>query len=261
MISPMKKPGLGPLRYSLREWKGIERSVRIYYGGQERMRRMTALYGCFVRPGQLVFDIGSHVGDRIAAFRRLGCRVVAAEPQPAAFAFLRDKYDRQHGVTLVHAAVSDRAGTLALRLNLANPTVSTASNAFIDAADGAAGWEGQRWERVITVPAVTLDGLIARHGMPAFAKIDVEGFELEVLKGLSRPLPALSFEFTTIQRDVAEACIARLVALGSYDFNVALGESQHLAFARPIGAEEMLRHLRGLPHSANSGDVYAVRRG
>ena len=224
------------------------------------MRRMTALYSRFVRPGQLVFDIGSHVGDRIAAFRRLGCRVVAVEPQPAAFSYLQTEYDRRPGVTLVHAAVSDRAGTLSLRLNLANPTVSTASSAFIDAADGAAGWEGQRWERVIKVPAVTLDGLIAAHGMPAFAKIDVEGFELEVLKGLSRPLPALSFEFTTIQRDVAEACIARLVALGDYDFNVALGESHDLTFARPVDAEAMLRHLRALPHAANSGDVYAVRR-
>jgi hypothetical protein len=47
-----------------------------------------------------------------------------------------------------------------------------------------------------------------------------------VLAGLTRPLPALSFEFTTIQRDVAEACLDRLAALGPYRFNVALGESQ-----------------------------------
>jgi FkbM family methyltransferase len=249
-----------PLRYSPREWKGVERSVRIYYGSRERMRRMTALYRRFVKPGHLVFDIGSHVGDRIAAFRRLGCRVVAVEPQPAAFSYLKGVYDRRPGVTLVHAAVSDRAGILPLRLNLANPTVSTASTAFIDAADGAAGWEGQRWERVIKVPAVTLDGLIRAHGLPGFAKIDVEGFELEVLNGLSRPLAALSFEFTTIQRDVAEACIARLAELGSYGFNVALGESQRLAYPEPVSAAEMLHSLRGLPHEANSGDVYAVLR-
>ena len=78
---------------------------------------MAALYGRFVKPGDLVFDIGSHVGDRIAAFRRLGCRVVAVEPQPAAFGFLRMAYGRRSGVTLVHAAVSDRPGTLSRQQN------------------------------------------------------------------------------------------------------------------------------------------------
>ena len=71
------------------------------------------------------------------------------------------------------------------------------------AADGAPGWEGQAWTRAIRVPVTTLDALIARHGMPTFIKIDVEGFEEEALAGLARPPRALSFEFTTIQRDVA----------------------------------------------------------
>jgi FkbM family methyltransferase len=245
---------------SVREWLGVARSVRIYYGSRERMRRMTALYRRFLEPGQLVFDIGSHVGDRVAAFHRIGCRVVAVEPQPAAFRFLKAVYGRRERISLVNAAMSDRPGTLPLRLNLANPTISTASSAFIDAAQGAQGWEGQKWEEVVEVPATTMDELIAAHGAPAFAKIDVEGFELEVLKGLSQPLPALSFEFTTIQRDVAEACVARLMALGAYRFNVALGESAEFSFAGSISADELIAHLRTLPHDANSGDVYATLR-
>ena len=107
----------------------------------------------------------------------------------------------------------------------------------------------------------TLDALIARHGRPAFIKIDVEGYEAEVLDGLSRAVPALSFEFTTIQRDVAEACLALVAALGPYRFNVALGESQILVFPKAVDAETMGSYLRGLPHSANSGDVYAMLPG
>ena len=84
------------------------------------------------------------------------------------------------------------AGTVTLRLNRDNPTVSTASDAFIAAADGAPGWDGQAWTARVDVPMTTLDQLIARHGPPAFAKIDVEGYEAEALAGLARPIAANS---------------------------------------------------------------------
>jgi hypothetical protein len=103
-----------------------------------------------------------------------------------------------------------------------------------------------------------LDALIAQHGQPVFAKIDVEGFEHAVLAGLSRPLAALSFEFTTIQRDVAQCCLDRLASLGPYGFDVALGESQVLTFNRWLSKAEMAAHIAALPHEANSGDVYCV---
>jgi hypothetical protein len=88
-------------------------------------------------------------------------------------------------------------------------------------------------------------------------KIDVEGFEDEVLAGLSRPLAALSIEFTTIQRDVALRAIRRLAALGPYVFNAALGESQRFAHAAPVDAGVIAHWIEGLPIEANSGDVYA----
>jgi hypothetical protein len=128
----------------------------------------------------------------------------------------------------------------------------------VRAADGAGGWEGQVWDAAVEVPCVTLDRLIGDYGLPAFAKIDVEGFEDRVLAGLSRPLPALSFEFTTIARDVAQRCLDRLARLGPYGFDLALGETQRLAFGRWLSCEEMAAHLAGLPHEANSADVYAV---
>ena len=218
---------------------------------------MIGLYGQFIRSGDLVFDIGAHVGDRIGAFRALGATVVALEPQPAAFRWLKLRYGWDRRVTLVQAAASEAAGTVALHVNIANPTVSTASEVFIEASRGAAGWEGQHWDETISVPAMTLDALIAKHGAPSFAKIDVEGFELAVLKGLSRAIPALSFEFTTIQRDIAEACLKRLAELGDYRFNVALGESQSLEFAELVTAARMTEFVAGLPHGANSGDIYA----
>jgi hypothetical protein len=117
------------------------------------------------------------------------------------------------------------------------------------------------WDATVEVPCTTLDALIAGHGVPAFAKIDVEGFEDTVLAGLSRPLPKLSFEFTKIQRDVALVCLDRLALLGNYGFDIALGESQVLTFDRWIPKAEMAAHIAALPHEANSGDVYCVLQG
>jgi FkbM family methyltransferase len=242
----------------LRTWRGVLRSLRIYYGARGHRAAMVRLYGEFVRPGDLVFDIGAHVGDRIGAFRRLGARVVAVEPQPALVKTLRLLYGRDRAVTIEPVAVGRETGSVALKLNLDNPTVSTASDDFVRAADGAPGWQGQAWTRTIEVPLTTLDALIARHGMPAFIKIDVEGFEADVLAGLTKPPPALSFEFTTIQRDVAAACIARCAALGYRRFQAALGESQAFAHAQWLSGDAMGRWLAALPVEANSGDVYAM---
>lgn len=236
---------------------GVLRSLGIYYIDRRRHRAMDALYAQFTEPNDLVFDIGSHVGDRIASFRRLDCRVVAAEPQPPLAHLLKLLYGWRRDVTILQAAVGASEGTLNLHLNLANPTVATGSDAFIGAARDADGWREERWTKRVTVPQTTLDALIRIHGMPAFVKIDVEGFEAEVLAGLSQPVPALSFEFTIIQRDVALAALDRCAVLGRYRFNAALGESHRLLFAQWVEPAKLQEWLNSLPAAANSGDIYA----
>jgi FkbM family methyltransferase len=236
----------------------LHRSIAVYYGDPARDAAMDRLYAQFVRPGDLAFDIGSHVGDRIGAFRRLGVKVVALEPQPDCARVIRAIYAGDGDVALVESACGPKPGSLSLHINSANPTVTTASADFVRAADGASGWEGQVWDRQITVPVTTLDGLISEHGVPQFIKIDVEGFEADVLSGLSRQVRARSFEFTTIQRDVAQRCLDLVAGLGPYRFNVALGESQALTFSQWIDKRAMAAHIAGLPHEANSGDIYAT---
>jgi len=238
--------------------RGIIRSLRIYYGDRSRAAAMDRLHAGFVRRGDLVFDIGAHVGDRVASFRRLGARIVAVEPQPALVKLLKLFYGRCGDVAIEAVAVGRHVGTTNLMVNADNPTVSTASPEFVAAARGAPGWDTQRWTRSVPVKVTTLDALVGKHGPPAFIKIDVEGFEHEALQGLSRAVKALSFEFTIIQRDVALACIGRCMALGYTRFNAALGESQTFANPDWVDGEQIARWLTRLPHAANSGDIYAA---
>ncbi|CAM5764873.1 FkbM family methyltransferase [Bosea minatitlanensis] len=243
--------------------KALSRRLRMYYGDKERHAAMDRLYGAFLKPGDLVFDIGAHLGDRISAFRRLGARVIALEPDPGPARAIRLIHRRDPLVTLIQAACGDHEGSIALRISRTDPATSTVSAAFLGAAAGMREQqeEEQLWGHEITVPCTTLDKLIARHGLPDLLKIDVEGFEAHVLAGLTRAVPAISFEFATKRRDVAEGCLALLETLGRYRFNLTLGDSQKLALAEPVTAEAMGGYLRGLPRGAGSGDVYAVLQG
>jgi membrane glycosyltransferase len=256
--SPETTRGGTPILNSLRTVRGITRSLRMYYSNGERRAAMDRLYGMFIQPNDLVFDVGAHVGDRIASFRGLGARIVAVEPQPALITTLQILYGRDHAVTIEPLAVGGRVGSLELNINLQNPTVSTASPAFMAAAGGVPGWEQERWSKSIEVEVTTLDALIARHGMPAFIKLDIEGLEAEALLGLSHPPPALSFEFTTIQPAVATACVSRCKVLGYLKFNAILGERHALVHPRWLTAEEIGDWVASLPTRANSGDIYAV---
>src|SRR5262245_53015084 len=137
----------------LRTARGVWRSLGIYYGWHQRRRAsaMDELHRRFVKRGDLVFDIGAHVGDRVASFRRIGARVVAVEPQPALAAAISMFY--QHGllaggnVFVERMAVGRKVGEVQLMINTDNPTVTTASSAFVKAAKYAPGWQGQRWDK------------------------------------------------------------------------------------------------------------------
>ncbi|WP_437745250.1 FkbM family methyltransferase [Sorangium sp. So ce302] len=238
-------------------WFGIARSLAMYYGVPLRGGRMARLYGQFVTPGSLCFDVGAHAGDRIRAFRCLGARVVAVEPQAAFVRLLRGLYGRDGDVVVLHAALGRAPGRARLFVSERAPTVTTLSRAWIDKVRRDPSFRGVRWSEGAEVEVRTLDALIDELGVPAFVKIDVEGFEAEVLSGLSRPLPALSFEYLPAAREIAIECVERLTSLGDYRYNWSRGESLVLGETAWLDADGIRRFLASRTLGSGSGDVYA----
>jgi FkbM family methyltransferase len=244
---------------SFRRSTGLLRSILMYYGVPLRNRALARFYTQFVRPGDLCFDIGAHVGNRLWALSRLGARVVALEPQPQCMRLLRRWYGHHPDIELIEQAVGAAPGTRTLFVSERTPTVTTLSQNWITAVGATPGFAGVRWDRSIPVCVNTLDELIARYGEPAFCKIDVEGTELDVLRGLSHPLMALSFEYIPAATDIAVACVDRLGALGPYEYNWSPGELPRLRSSTWLGPAQMANLLRRMPVRERSGDVYARR--
>lgn len=234
---------------------GLARSVAIYACRPDRTRAQARFYAGLLPPGALAFDIGAHMGNRTRALRRAGARVVALEPQHACWRVLRATLPGD--VTLIRAAAGAEAGHGVLHVAPRHPTVSTLSTGFVEDTRSVPGFGQVRWSRTEETPVTTLDALIAAHGRPDYVKIDVEGFEAEVLAGLSGPVPLVSIEVIPGLVPRSESALDRLCALGFYRFNVARGEDGAFLFPDWIGRDRLVGWLSALPPGDKPCDVYA----
>ncbi|MDJ0621877.1 MAG: FkbM family methyltransferase [Desulfocapsaceae bacterium] len=217
-------------------------------------------YRQFVKPGDLCFDLGAHLGNRSDAWLRLGAKVIAVDPQPICIEYLEKHFGSYPNFTLVKKAIGEHPGQMNLHISEKTPTISTlAGREWQQAIQDDTSYKVS-WDRSIAVEVITLDQLIETYGIPAFCKIDIEDFELQALRGLSQAIPALSFEFFVPTIDRAIECIKHLETIGGYQYNWSFGESQKMAGKYWINGMEIIDNFSGFSSRHRTGDIYARQK-
>lgn len=255
---PRVKPALvAGLRRFYRDCRILRKSRRNKPKEKQRFQRRLQFYSQFIKEGHLCFDIGANIGNRIEVFAEIGATVVAVEPQRSCCRVLRRKFGNNQNVHVVNKALDKTVGTREFFIDRSH-TLSSMSKEWITAVRHSGRFSSHDWDDKVTVETTTLDLLIKEYGKPNFCKIDVEGFEFEVLQGLSQPIETVSFEFVSERIRPSLRCIDYLSNLGKAEFNYCLGDSTDFALPTWVDADDMTDALQALPNElAVQGDIYA----
>lgn len=212
-------------------------------------------YSKFITPGDLVFDIGANIGIFVKIFLKLNTRVIAVEPQYNCIKILEKAFPlHKDNLTIIPKAVGEQEGKAELWISDSN-TLSSLSRDWIETVQRSGRFSNHIWDKKQIVNLTTIDKLISEFGMPAFIKIDVEGYELSVVKGLSKAVKILSLEFTPEFILSTFNCIDYLNKLGEIVMNIAFGPS--FRFDEWISPSQMKTYLASLRnHHKLFADIY-----
>lgn len=199
-------------------------------------------WASFIQPGDLCFDVGAHIGDTTDAMLKLGADVVAIEPYSKSIDFLHDRFSSSDRVHIEKVALGDSAGSVDLHVCISHPELCSTSKRYLQDSKFAKT-PSISWSETERVQVVTLDQLICKYGEPEFIKIDAEGAEPRILRGLSKPVPLISFEFGSSMLASFQEGIELLDHLSTYVFNVYWGDiinGGHLALNAWVSGSEMV---------------------
>lgn len=211
-------------------------------------------YRQFIHSGDLCFDVGANIGNRTVIFLELGAKVIAIEPQKKCYEKLIKRFGNK--IELVTKGLGEKESIEKLYVSELS-AISSFSKEHIEVMKEDR-FKGTNWNSSVDIEMTTLDALLDKYGTPVFCKIDVEGYEYDVLKGLSKPLKTLSLEYIVPENlQVLINCINHLNNLGNIECNYSYAEKMILSLSTWISGKEMLSYIQTKEFLDTSwGDIY-----
>jgi FkbM family methyltransferase len=243
-----------------RDSRDHRKAIREYWQLSSEDRARRDLFSQFIGRGDLVFDVGANHGLYSKVFLALGARVIAVEPQASCVAHIRRYFEGKKGFELVTEGLAAMPGTAEMIVSNATG-LSSLSAEHIEKTKGRFAshidWQGRQ-----KVTLTTLEHLIARYGEPHFIKIDVEGFELEVLRGLRRPVKFISIEFTAECVNHTMTALDYMEALSPIEGQILFDDSMAWKLRDWQNTDQLKDSLRTLvdEYPLCIGDVYIRQR-
>ncbi|MBE1427430.1 FkbM family methyltransferase [Desulfomicrobium macestii] len=210
----------------------------------------------YILPGDLVFDVGANLGNCVQEYSLRGAKVVAFEPNKELADHLHQRFSHTNSVYVENKALSSSSGLINFQICSQAPAISTCSTEW-----HTGRFKQYTWDKEVTVACITLDQCIDFFGLPKYIKIDVEGYEFQVLSGLSKPVDFLSFEFTSEFMHNSVACVNHLEHIGMTHFNLGLKEHETLFIPKWLSSRALKAMIADLTsqHINLWGDIYASK--
>jgi FkbM family methyltransferase len=217
--------------------------------GRDHRKGAVNFYKNIIKKGDLVFDVGANRGQTTEIYTMLGARVVSFEPQKALHKRILQVAYPGSNLTIREIGLGSKNERLQFHTVLQDQMSSFRSD-----------WIGEKTGSV-EIQVETLDQQISEFGMPAYCKIDVEGWEIEVVSGLSNPIPLISFEYHESPTETAQAfeVLKQIQLIGDYKCNIRLAGSHSFALNDFIALSDFISlfpNNLGIVKKSSYGDIF-----